>query len=329
LTRKRGSASAMQLGLATPECYLDRRYTGDYTSAVGADQAVIMTALGAPLLVNAPNFAFDAPAAGVVLDSYAVQDGDDRTILSTWQEIMGMGAVEFTIDPVWADAAQTTVQLVIRIRPQIGAVLVGGMPDVVLDYPGCVASYEQSEDYSSGKGATAVMCWGNGEGSSRFKSSVHTATDLVGAGWPYWVDRFTPAAGLDDPVQLDAHAAEELSQIDTGTSTWAVTCTASATPRVGSDWGLGDYLRLHVGTSPGHPHGADIVARTYGWDMDPAADSVSPVPGGRRLRWERPRSAVCLPPRARCGRRCSTCSASSGSSVPSAPWSHRRSARAG
>jgi hypothetical protein len=277
LTRKRGSATQVQLGLATPECYLDRRYTGDYTAAVGADQAVIMTGLGAPLLVNAPNFSFDAPASGVTLDAYAVQDGDDRTILSTWQEVMGLGGVEFTIDPVWADAARTTIQLVIRIRTQVGSPLIGGLPEVVLDFPGCVSSYTQTEDYSSGKGATDVLAWGNGQGNARLKSSVHTASALIAGGWPSWVDRFTPAAGLDDPVQLDAHAAEELAQVDTGTSTWEVACTASQTPRVGSDWGLGDSLRLHVAASPGHPKGADIVARNYGWDMDLGADSVSPV----------------------------------------------------
>lgn len=277
LTRKRGAASTVQLGMATSECYLDRRYTGDYTAAVATDQAVIMTGLGTALLVNAPNFLFDAPASGVMLDSYAVQDGDDRTILSTWQEIMGLGGVEFTIDPVWQDAAQTTIQLVIRIRPQIGAPLIGGLPDVVFDFPGCVSDYAQTEDYSSGKGATDVLAWGNGQGSARLKSALHTASDLLASGWPSWVDRFTPAAGLDDPVQLDAHAAEELSQISTGTSTWEITSTASQTPRVGSDWGLGDSLRLHVTMSPGHPNGVDIVARNYGWDMDLGANTVTPI----------------------------------------------------
>lgn len=81
LTRTGGTAETLGLGLATPEAYLDRRYTGAYSVAVATDQAVILTGLGANLLVNAPNFTFDAPAAGVTLDSYAVLDGDDKTIL--------------------------------------------------------------------------------------------------------------------------------------------------------------------------------------------------------------------------------------------------------
>lgn len=276
LTRKRGTASTAALGLATPEAYLDRRYTGDYSVAVATDQALIMTDLGAPLLVNAPNFLFDAPASGVTLDSYAVQDGDDRTILSTWQEIMGQGAIEYTIDPVWQDAAHTTIQLVIRIRPKIGAID-AATPETVFDYPGNISDYEQEESYEAGKGATDVQANGNGQGATRLVSAVHTATDLLAAGYPSWVYRFTPAAGLDDPVQLDAHAAEALAQIDTGTSTWTVTAVASQSPRVGSDWGLGDSVRLQVSASPGHPNGADVVARAFGWDLDAGANTITPV----------------------------------------------------
>lgn len=275
LTREGGTSPTLALGLATPEAYFDRRYTGDYTAAVATDQAVILTGLGAPLLVNAPNFLFDAPASGVTLDSYSVLDGDDKTILSTWQEIMSQGAIEFTVDPVWQDAAQTTVQLVIRIRPQIGAQ--STTPETVFDFPGSIATYSLLESYGAGSGATDVQANGNGQGSTRLHSAVHTATDLIAAGYPSWVYRFSPAAGLDDPTQLDAHAAEALAQMSTGANTWTVTAVASRSPRVGSDWGLGDSVRLQIATSPRHPNGTEVVARNYGWDLDAGADTITPI----------------------------------------------------
>lgn len=275
LTRARGTAQTCTLGLVTPEAYFDRRYTGTYSVAVATDQALILTGLGTALAVNAPNFLFDAPASGVTLDSYAVLDGDDRTILSTWQEIMGQGDIEFTVDPVWQDAAHTTVQLVIRIRPQIGTQ--SSTPEPVFDYPGNIADYVQTESYESGKGATDVQANGNGQGATRLVSADHSATSLLASGFPSWVYRFTPAAGLDDPVQLDAHAAEALAQMSTGSSTWTVTAVASQSPRVGSDWGLGDSVHLQISTSPGHPNGADVVARAYGWDLDAGANTVTPI----------------------------------------------------
>lgn len=275
LTREGGTDPALTLGLATTEAYFDRRYTGDVTIAVATDQAVIMTSLGTALAVNAPNFVFDAPAAGITLDSYTVADGDDKTILSCWQEVMGQGGIEFTVVPRWQDAAKTTFQLAIVIRPQVGTQ--SPTPEAVFDSPGNVASYKLNESYESGKGATDVMALGNGQGATRLKSSDHQATALLGAGWPSWVYRFTPQAGLDDPVQLDTHAAETLAQLSPGTNAWTIVGVASRSPRVGSDWSLGDSIRLHVTTSPRHPNGADLVERCYGWDLDPAADTITPI----------------------------------------------------
>lgn len=275
LTRAGGSASAVTLGLATTEAYFDRRYTGTYSVVVATDQAAIMTGLGTALAVNAPNFLFDAPATGTTLDSYSVADGDDRTILSSWQEVMGQGGVEFTVVPVWQDAARTTVQLVIRIRQQVG--VQSATPETVFTYPGSVASYVLTESYESGKGATEVLALGNGQGSSRLVSTPYLASDLLALGWPLWVDRFTPAAGLDDPVQLNAHAADALAQMRDGANTWTIVAVASRSPRYGVDWGIGDTVRLQVRSSPRHPLGTDVAHRCYGVDIDPNANTVTPI----------------------------------------------------
>lgn len=275
LTRERGSSANATFGCATPEAYLDRRYTGDYSALVLTDQAVIMTGLGTALAVNAPPFVFDAPSTGTTL-TYSVLDSDDRTILSTYQELMGMdGGPEWTVDVAWADTAQTTIELPLRVRAAIGAQSTN--PEAVFDLPGCIATYSQIESYEAGKGATEILAWGDGQGTSRLKSSVYTADSLLAQGWPSWVYRFTPASGVTDPTQLNAHASEALAQMSTGTSTWTVNAVASQAPRVGSDFGLGDSVHVLVSSSPGHPSGADVVARCYAWDLDLSQNQLTPT----------------------------------------------------
>lgn len=278
LTRARGSASTVPFGLATPECYFDRRYTGSYDTEVPTDQALILTGTGSALAVDSPCFTFDAPASGETLDSYTVADSDDRTILSVWEDLMGAeGGVEWTVDVEWADDTHTGFVLPIRIRPQVGDQ--SAMPGVALDFPGNVTSYVQTESYEAGKGATTILAYGNGQGEARLQSAVYRADDLIALGWPEWVYRFTPAAGLDDVVQLNSHAAAALAQMRTGSSVWTVTAVASRTDHVGVDWGVGDTMRLTVRSSPGHPDGVDLVIRNYGWDLNVSggSDTVTPI----------------------------------------------------
>ena len=185
------------------------------------------------------------------------------------------GAPEWTIDTVWADSAQTAVQLVLRVRPAIG--VQSAMPEAVFDLPGCITRYELSESYESGRGATSVRAWGDGEGAGRLRGVDQTDASLIAAGWCRWENRFTPSSGLTDPDQLTAHAVQALAQQRTGMRTWTVEAVASRAPRVGLDWALGDSVHVQIGASPRHPGGADTVSRAYAWHLDPGADRITPV----------------------------------------------------
>jgi hypothetical protein len=274
LTRAGGAGPTVQLGGATAEAYLDRRYTGSY-GGVQQDQAVIMTGVSSALAVDAPPFVFDAPNTGTLMD-YSVQDGDDKTILSSLQEIMGMtAAAEWTVDVEWADAAQTRFRLMFRVRPKIG--VQSTTPEAVMDLPGCISDYTLTESYEDGKGATSVLAWGEGEGAARLHSSEHVAIDQIAAGWCRWIYRYTPATGLTDPTQLDSHAAEALTQMRTGSRVWTVEAVASQAPRLGRDWALGDSVRVAIDHSPRHPNGAETVSRAYSWELDAAGDRVRPI----------------------------------------------------
>lgn len=273
LTRDAGSSWTAQLGAVTPEAYLDRRYTGEQVH-IQQDQAAVITAMLNTISAGPP-FVVDAPSIGVLMD-YTALDGDDRTILSALQEVMGQdGGPEWTVDVAWSDAAHSGFVLPVRVRPAIGTQ--AAEPEAVFDFPGCISTYKLAESYESGKGATVVLARGEGEGTARLSSSYQVANDLETAGWPRYVYRYTPASGLTDPNQLTAHAAKALGLMKTGAQAWVVEAVASQAPRLGRDWGLGDTIRVFIETSPRHPQGAEIVARAWSWELDAAADRISPI----------------------------------------------------
>ncbi|MFG2826121.1 hypothetical protein ACGFWI_01340 [Streptomyces sp. NPDC048434] len=273
LTRAGGSAQTVDLQLATPEAYLDRRYTGTI-NLVRQDQATVCAAVLGPAMTDGPPFQLDAPATGVLMD-YSVLDGDDRTALSALQELMGMeSGPEWTVDVQWNPSHDGFV-LPIRIRPTVG--VQSTSPEAVFDFPGCVTSYNLAESYEAGKGATIAQARGEGEGDGRLSSSAYVADSLIAGGWPRWVYRFTPAAGQNDPTQLNAHASRALALMQTGARVWSVEAAASVAPRLGRDWGLGDTVRIAVETSPRHRDGADVVARAWSWELEPGSNAIRPI----------------------------------------------------
>ncbi|MEU1293066.1 hypothetical protein ABZ439_11630 [Streptomyces sp. NPDC005840] len=273
LTREGGSAPTVSLQAATPEAYFDRRYSGAVTAFQQDQGAIIASALG-PVLVQGPAFVLDNPGTGRLAD-YTVADGDDRTALSVLQELMGVdGGPEWTVDVAWADASRSGFVLPVRVRSQIGTQ--APQPEGVFDFPGSVSSYTLSESYEQGKGATAVIARGEGEGDARLTSALQVGA-VEAAGWPRWEHRFTPASGVTDPAQLTAAAVKSVGLMQTGAQVWQIEAVASEAPRVGRDWALGDTVRLAVESSPRHPAGIEAIARAWAWELDPGADRVRPI----------------------------------------------------
>lgn len=274
ITRPGGSSQTVQLGAITLEGYLNSRYPGDQT-LIGTDQAAVVSALATPALTSGPPIVIDAPSIGVTMD-YTTSNGDDKTILTCMQEVMSLeGGPEWTVDVAWNGTQG--FQFPLRVRAAIGTQ--ASPPEATFDFPGCVGSYTLAESYEAGKGATRVIARGEGEGTSRLTSTVHEATALIANGWPVWEYRFTPATGIDDPDQLDAHATQSLALMQLGGQVWSIEAIASRAPRLGRDWFLGDTIRLAVetGRSPRHPQGADLTARCWSWELDAGADKVRPI----------------------------------------------------
>lgn len=274
LTRAGGTAATAQLSCITPEGYFDRRYLPDYTAV--RDHALIMADLVNAVAVDAPPFVVDAPAAGGEALLYQLLDADDRTVLSALQELDGMeGAPEWTVDIAWTDSEQTQIEFIFRVRPQIG--IQSPTPGARFRMPGCITEYTLTESYETGKGATSVKAWGDGQGAARLHSPTLTATALITAGWCRWDYRYTPAVGTTDPTQLAAHAAQSLLQMGPGSRAWSVTAATATAPKLGLDWALGDAIGVDIATSPRHPNGASTVSRAYAWTLDAAAGTVTPT----------------------------------------------------
>jgi hypothetical protein len=273
LPRTGGSDVTVQISAASIEAYFDRRYPGD-VGLFATDQADVVTALVTPALTDGPPLVLDAPPIGVTMD-YSVADSDDKTILSCLQEVMGTeGGPEWTVDVEWSDSHDGFL-LPVRVRAAIGSQ--DAQPEGTFDFPGVVSSYSLAESYETGKGANDIIGRGDGEGDARITSDRVTADDLIASGWCRYEYRYTPADSITDPAALTADARKSLAFMAQGARVWSITAAASQAPRIGRDWGLGDMIRLAVDHSPRHPHGVDVVARAWGWQLDPGADTVTPI----------------------------------------------------
>jgi hypothetical protein len=116
------------------------------------DQAAVVQALATPALTGGPPIVIDAVNTGVLMD-YPTSDGDDKSILSCLQEVMGLdGGPEWTIDVIW-NTAHTGFQFPLRVRSAIGVQTT--TPEAVFDYPGCVAEYVLSESYEAARARPA------------------------------------------------------------------------------------------------------------------------------------------------------------------------------
>ena len=272
--RARGSASTATVSASTVEGYLTRRYIPDLTYTA-TDLATIAAGLLATVQPTVPCLDITSTPTGILADrTYA--DSDDKKVLDGLTELNGLdGGPEFTIDPSWS-SDRTGFRLTARVAPRIGST--SADPTANFDYPGPVTDYQQQESYEDGKGATVIRATGAGEGETRVVSDTLTSP-YVAAGWPVYEYRWSPGSDITDTDVLNSHAAAALTLMQGGASAWSLTANLTEAPVLGTDWSLGDQVRLRVqaGESPGHPDGADVTARCWAWQLDTAAGTVAPI----------------------------------------------------
>lgn len=273
LVRSGGTEATVELGCATLEAYLDRRYVGDHDWESADDIAVIAAGLAADANdVEGIGLVVDAPATGVLRDRTYL-DQDDKTVYSALRELMGVeGGPEWTIALDWTDSTHTAVAKILRVRRRIGH---SGTPAAVFD-ASSEARYTFREDYSSGSGANHVVATSSGEGEDRPQSDPARAEELIAAGWPRWEHRYSPSSSITEQETLDAHAAAALAVMARGSRILTITARFDAYPVLGTDWGIGDDIGYEL-TGHRHPTGLTGIARAIGWELDSLAGTVAPI----------------------------------------------------
>ncbi|MCU1408457.1 MAG: hypothetical protein JWM23_537 [Microbacteriaceae bacterium] len=242
-------SNTLSLPLATIESYLDRRFVGNekYTQ-VGQND--IINDLVTKYVRNGPNggiplrVEYVTPGPGKLRDR-EYKDQDDKTIYSVFTDLMGIRlGPEWTIGWEWQHNPER-ITPVLYVGDRIGAAVPAGLgPAATFEMPGAVQSFQLLEDYSNGKGATAVMATSSGEGTLRPQSPMQTTTDPTR---PTFEHRWTPSTSITMTDTLTDYAKAALPALADGTRSLSLSAVADDAPPLGTDWFIGDDIGFSLG----------------------------------------------------------------------------------
>jgi hypothetical protein len=271
LRRQRGTSNAVTLTLATPECYLDRRYTGNYTtdpSGVGAtlDQAVIVSQLVTQFAVANQGLPISVVNLATILypQLLTFADYDDKTVYSNLQTLSSLiNGPEWTAHWKW-DRTANTITPVFYVGNRIGTAVQPGLgPNVTFDSANLI-DFTLDENYGSGFGANDALATSSGQGTAR-PSAQSVASNF--AGRPRIQQRFQPATSITSQAQLQQHADNAESLLANGVNTITLRVSSIDGPQLGLDWDLGDDVGYEL-TGPAFPGGFAGVGRVIGYESD-------------------------------------------------------------
>lgn len=251
LRRQRSQGSnQVTLTLATAEAYLDRRYTGAYTTDptdIGAtrNQNTIVSDLvtdfvvanqGLPITVVTLDDGNPVPS---IIATY--NDYDDKTVYSNLGALSGLlNGPEWTADWQW-DPVANTITPIFYVGNRIGSPVPAGLnPTAIFDSANLLEG-DYDENYSSGMGANDVMATSSGQGLAR-PEAVYPPSSNSFDGRPRWQYRYQPATSIQDTLTLAAHAQQAWNILNEGTTTVTLKASPNVGPQLGTDWFIGDDL---------------------------------------------------------------------------------------
>ncbi|MGZ4524187.1 MAG: hypothetical protein ACXVX9_00030 [Mycobacteriaceae bacterium] len=275
-TPTRNLGNTLEVSLATPEVYLDRRYVGFY-DAVGRDSNLIVTDLVSQFAGALPGLpgSFGMPLStrtigtGTLMDRHYRPDGD-TTIYSALGDIAAQkGGPQWMVTLNWARNPDR-ITPVLTVAPKLGTRALPGMAPSVRFTPRMLTDVTYSVDYTNGNGANYVTAVGSGQGSTR-PQQVSPAT----GSWdqpqrPVVEYRYTPALSIGDIGFLQSHADAARALLANGTGSVAMTVATAAVgaPLLGKDWELGDDIGYTL-TGPTFPTPLTGAAQCIGVDITP------------------------------------------------------------
>jgi hypothetical protein len=276
--RRRGSGENMVVPTYTPEGYLLKRRDRDH-SFVDVDRAMVAYQLALYAesldgLWQGLGMEYDVELTGelVSIDYKAT----DRTPIYDAIRALCEQGLEFEVALDWADASQTRVTKILRIKRRIGRVT--GTPAAMFETDAKTAlDYEEINSWQSSVYANHVTAIGPGQGDSQPASAPAIDTVALEGGAPLVEMVIEPGNNITDQALLDAHAAATLQAVNGGSTVIEVTGVLNGYPRLGVDCLLGDMVSYRL-NGPGHPRGHELIGerRMTGWSANPHTGKWTP-----------------------------------------------------
>jgi len=273
IDRETSHGGFVDLALATPEAYFDRRFVGDVTYTNTAQNLIAKDLVedwaktgalrGIPIRVQ-------IVGGNGVARNKTYTDSADKTLYSALQEFSGLiGGPEWTVG--WENV-NNLITPVFYVGDRVGATAPAGLgPAAQFHLPGSVTSAKIKESYTSQLGANRVIAVSSGVDAARPQSDVQSnATDLR----PTFEHRWTPNTDIKEVSTLNDHATRALAAMRNGGIGLELTANRQEAPKLGRDWHIGDEIGFDL-VSPAWPNGITGTGRAVGWRMD--ADTIQPL----------------------------------------------------
>jgi len=273
IDRETSHGGFVDLALATPEAYFDRRFVGDVTYTNTAQNLIAKDLVedwaktgalrGIPIRVQ-------IVGGNGVARNKTYTDSADKTLYSALQEFSGLiGGPEWTVG--WENV-NNLITPVFYVGDRVGAAAPAGLgPAAQFHLPGSVTSAKIKESYTSQLGANRVIAVSSGVDAARPQSDVQSnATDLR----PTFEHRWTPNTDIKETATLNGHAQRALAAMRNGGIGLELTANRQEAPKLGKEWFIGDEIGFDL-VSPAWPNGITGTGRAVGWRMD--ANTIQPL----------------------------------------------------
>jgi hypothetical protein len=273
IDRETTHGGSVELSLATPEAYFDRRFVGEITYTNAAQNLIAKTLVedwaktgllrGIPIRVQ-------VVGGNGQLRTIEYKETQDKTLYSALGELSGLiGGCEWTVG--WENV-NSLITPVFYVGDRVGSAAPAGLnPAAQFHLPGSVTSAKLKESYTSSLGANKVIAVSSGVDAARPQSDVQSnATDLR----PTFEHRWTPNTDIKEVATLNGHAQRALAGMKNGGIGLELTANRQEAPKLGRDWFIGDEIGFDL-VAPAWPDGITGTGRAVGWRMD--ANTIQPL----------------------------------------------------
>lgn len=261
------------LSTVSAEDYLDRRFVPEKQFKQTGQADIIRWLIENVINTQGLPFIVDAPGGAGKIRDREYHDDDAASVYQRMSELAEViDGPEWYVTLQWQDeAAKTAVVPVIHVgNPRVG--VQSARPNAVFELPGGLVEVGYEERYKVGEFATHVVTLGGGEGEDRPISDAHISAEVENSGWPRCEVRKT-FDSVSQISTLNSHAANLLKAVKNGVGVWSLTQLVCQYPSLGTDWAMGDDVRLIVNTEALK---VDQVMRVVGWSISQNAQLITP-----------------------------------------------------